>query len=108
MDLTYSTKNAWETFDSAEKERVFSFCEDYKSFLNNAKTERLATKEAVKIAKEKCKIIGRVCMDCFFVLLGDGNYRIGQNVKLFCNAKQFAKAAKISVYECLTNFNKLR
>ena len=63
---------------------------------------------SVKISKEKCKIIGKVCMDCFFVLLGDGNYRIGQNVKLFCNAKQFAKAAKISVYECLTNFNKLR
>lgn len=52
MDLTYSTKNAWETFDSAEKEKVFSFCEDYKKFLNDAKTERLATKEAIKIAKE--------------------------------------------------------
>ena len=44
MDLSYSTKNAWETFDSAEKENVFSFCEDYKKFLNDAKTERLATK----------------------------------------------------------------
>ena len=52
MDLTYSTKNAWETFDSVEEKNVFSFCEGYKEFLNNAKTERLATKEAVKIAKE--------------------------------------------------------
>lgn len=51
MDLTYSTKNAWETFSEAEKDKVFSFCEDYKNFLNIAKTERLATKEAVKIAK---------------------------------------------------------
>ena len=52
MDLSYSTKNAWETFDSSEKENVFSFSEKYIDFLNNAKTERLATKEAVKIAKE--------------------------------------------------------
>ena len=52
MDLSYSTKNAWETFDSAEKEKVFSFCEGYKDFLDNAKTERLATSEALKIAKE--------------------------------------------------------
>lgn len=52
MDLTYNTKNAWETFDSAEKACVFSFCEDYRKFLNTAKTERLVIKEAVKIAKE--------------------------------------------------------
>lgn len=52
MELTYNTKNAWESYDAAQKEKVFSFCEDYKSFLNNAKTERLATAEAVKLAEK--------------------------------------------------------
>lgn len=52
MDLSYSTKNAWETYDSVQKEDVFAFSDGYKSFLNNAKTERLATAEALKIAKD--------------------------------------------------------
>ncbi|MBR2499962.1 MAG: aminopeptidase [Clostridia bacterium] len=52
MDLSYSTRNAWETYDSSQKEAVFSFSDGYKSFLNNAKTERLATSEALKIAKD--------------------------------------------------------
>ncbi len=53
MDLTYNTKNTWETLDSAEKDSVFSFCENYRKFLDAAKTERLAVKETVKLAKEK-------------------------------------------------------
>ena len=51
--LTYSTKNAWEKASEEEKDKVFEFCEGYKSFLNRGKTEREFTGEAVKLAEEK-------------------------------------------------------
>ena len=44
-------KNAWEKYP--DKKEVFAFNEDYKSFLTNAKTERLAVKEAIKLLEEK-------------------------------------------------------
>ncbi len=42
-------KNAWEKYNDDEREKVFSFAEDYRKFLSLAKTER----ECVKILKEK-------------------------------------------------------
>ena len=36
-----------------ENERIFEYCEGYKSFLNTAKTEREAVKAAVALAEEK-------------------------------------------------------
>jgi len=57
--LAYDTKNAWEKTSVEEREKAFSFCEDYKKFLDKAKTEREFIKEAVKIAKEN----GFVCLD---------------------------------------------
>ena len=44
-------KNVWTDANSEKKESIFSFNEDYKAFLSLAKTERTATKEAIKLAK---------------------------------------------------------
>ena len=41
-------KNAWETYSVEEEKKVMKFADGYKEFLSNSKTERLATKEAVK------------------------------------------------------------
>lgn len=51
-DLLKENKNGWETVTEDEKQSIFAFCEGYKSFINNSKTERQAVKSVVKIAKE--------------------------------------------------------
>lgn len=51
-DLSYTRKNVYETLDDAEKQKMFSLCEDYKSFLNKGKTERKCVSEAIKLAEE--------------------------------------------------------
>ncbi|MBP7175197.1 MAG: aminopeptidase [Thermoclostridium sp.] len=48
--LGYNSKNAWEKI--GDKERIFSFCDDYKAFLDQAKTEREAVREAVAQAEK--------------------------------------------------------
>ena len=51
-DLLKVSKNGWETVTEAEIDTIFNFCEGYKNFIDSAKTERLAVKKAVEIAKE--------------------------------------------------------
>ena len=41
-------ENAWKKYNEAEEKKVFKFAEEYKEFLSNAKTERLAVRESVK------------------------------------------------------------
>jgi len=48
--LGYKTKNAWENV--TDKEKIFSFCNEYKTLLDNGKTEREYVKEAVEKAEE--------------------------------------------------------
>lgn len=45
-------KNVWTDADKAKKDEIFAFSKDYMDFLTNGKTERMATKEAVAIAKK--------------------------------------------------------
>ncbi|MCP4020200.1 MAG: aminopeptidase, partial [Desulfobacteraceae bacterium] len=40
----------FDRISKQEKTKLFSFCEGYKAFLNNAKTERKAVKQIVKQA----------------------------------------------------------
>lgn len=47
------TKSVWQKIDVGTNKKIFEYCERYKNFLDNAKTERLATKEIIKQAKEK-------------------------------------------------------
>ena len=51
-NLLKENKNGWETVSEAEKQSIFDFCEGYKNFIDNSKTERQAVKSTVKIAEE--------------------------------------------------------
>ena len=50
--LLSKPKNAVFNLSEEKIKKVDKFCEKYKQFLDNAKTEREAVKEAVNIAKE--------------------------------------------------------
>lgn len=50
-ELTYKPQNGFAAMSEEEIKRADEFCEDYKSFLNAAKTEREAVVEAVKLAE---------------------------------------------------------
>ena len=45
-------KNAYENYDNKKLEQAYEFCNGYKSFLTNAKTERESIIEATKLAQE--------------------------------------------------------
>jgi aspartyl aminopeptidase len=53
----YKKKSAWEIFTKDQIKKAYDFCEDYKNFLNEAKTEREAIKKINSVAKEKKKKI---------------------------------------------------
>lgn len=46
-------KNIWIDAKEEKKAEIFSFSKDYMDFLDEAKTERMATKEAIRLAEEK-------------------------------------------------------
>lgn len=50
--LFSKNKNAYDVMSDAEVKQAFDFCEGYKTFLNEGKTERKATEFAVNAAKE--------------------------------------------------------
>ena len=41
-------KTVWETYTEEEKEKVFDFCEEYRTFLSKCKTERECVEEILK------------------------------------------------------------
>ena len=45
-------KNAWERYSAEERARLNAFADDYRAFLDSAKTEREATAEAERICRE--------------------------------------------------------
>lgn len=46
-----SSKNAWNKYSDSQVEDIFKFCEGYKEFMSNCKTERECVTEAIKLAK---------------------------------------------------------
>lgn len=46
-------KNVWQEVDKNEYDEIFAYSKKYMNFLDNAKTERLCTKEIIRMAKEK-------------------------------------------------------
>lgn len=52
MELTYKKKNIYAVSDEAELKRISEYCEGYKQFLDNGKTEREAVAETVKMAEK--------------------------------------------------------
>jgi len=53
----YKKKSAWDILSSDQIKKAFDFCEDYKKFLNDAKTEREAVKQIHEISKKENKKI---------------------------------------------------
>jgi aspartyl aminopeptidase len=53
MELKYKAKNGWEAASEADKNAVDPFCEGYKKFLDRAKTEREAAREAERLAVQR-------------------------------------------------------
>lgn len=49
-EIGYKLSNAWEKI--GDRETIFSYCEDYKTFLNNGKTERECVKEILRRAEK--------------------------------------------------------
>lgn len=52
-ELFSRKKNGWDLVDEKTEAAIFAYGEDYKAFLNAARTERLAVKAAVARAEEK-------------------------------------------------------
>lgn len=52
-ELCFEQKLVWDRLSVAEKEEAMKFSEDYKTFLNNAKTERESIREIVRMAEEQ-------------------------------------------------------
>ena len=51
--LSYKKKNIYEEATPDKIKAIYDYAEGYKSYLDNAKTEREATSEAIKLAKAK-------------------------------------------------------
>ena len=69
---------------------------------------RVGSGANVEINGRKCKIIGNICMDLCFVDVTGVDCKIGDGVSVVPNFFELAKKCKTSIYEVLTNFNRLR
>ena len=77
-ELTYKPQSVWETTD--KQKEINTFCKDYIKFLNNAKTERLAVIEGIKILEKA----GFKPLDSFKTLkAGDKVYLSNREKTLF-------------------------
>lgn len=52
MELTYKRKNVFAEADEAEIKRIFDYCEEYKKYLDCAKTEREAVTYAISLIEK--------------------------------------------------------
>ena len=51
--LVYNPGNGWDRLTPEEEEKMNAYCEDYKKFLDNGKTERLCVDYCIKLAEER-------------------------------------------------------
>lgn len=63
----------------------------------------LSNKGYVKIKNQKCKIIGNICMDVFFIDLTNTPAQIGDQATIFWDAELWAKQLNTIPYEILTS-----
>ena len=73
-ELLYKKKNIFDIIGEEEAARAEEYCEEYKRFLDNAKTEREAVAEAIRLATS-----------CGFVPLERG-MELKPGSKVYCNA----------------------
>jgi len=50
--MFYKKENGWKSVNDSQKKKIFSFSEGYKSFLDEAKTERAVIEKSLILAKE--------------------------------------------------------
>jgi len=51
--LFYAPKNGWDRITPEDETAMNAYCEDYKKFLDNGKTERLCVDYCIKLAEER-------------------------------------------------------
>ena len=51
--LMRNKKTGWVGLQEEEKNKIFSYCEQYMQFMNNSKTEREVVKNAKTLAEQK-------------------------------------------------------
>jgi len=73
-ELNYKAINAWDN-PNFNRDSIMSFCEDYKSFMNKAKTEREFIKESVTLARQN-DFINLDEVDDIKLKPGDKVYRV--------------------------------
>ena len=77
----YKKKSAWELFSKAQITNAFTFAEEYKTFLNEAKTEREVVHKIVDAAKKaKKKIAMNREKSAAIILLGKKPVRDGLRI----------------------------
>ena len=80
--LTHKWNNVWE--ETNEKEKIFSFNEEYKNFLDVGKTERESALEIIRIAEEN----GYISLDEVI----EKNLEVKKGMKIYANNKDKAVA----------------
>ena len=77
--LNFEKRNCWEVWDENETKNAITFSEDYKKFLNEAKTEREAVNFGIKMAEKN----GFKNLSSFKKLkVGDKVYTVNKNKNL--------------------------
>jgi N-glycosylase/DNA lyase len=50
--LFYKKESAWTDFEDTEHKKIFSFCEHYKKFIGESRTERLCINNIIAILEK--------------------------------------------------------
>ena len=60
--LFYQPKNGYDQIDAEQTGEIFAYAEGYKQFLNAARTEREAVKEAIRMAENETDSLKRALL----------------------------------------------
>ncbi len=93
------SKNAWNKYNDKQIQEIFKFCEGYKNFISNCKTERECVTEVVKLAEaEGYKDIEEIIRDKKKLQPGDKVFanNKGKTIALFIiGSEEIEKGLKI-------------
>ena len=78
--LFYKQKNGYDLIDEKELELVEAYCKDYMVFLNDAKTEREAVSQGIKLAEAKGFVPGLKSVSRNVKALGAGIVEQGRGI----------------------------
>ena len=70
-------------------------------------SRKLSNNYSVKIKNDYCKIVGKICMDCFMVII-PSYVEENDTVKIFDNAKNMSLISDTIIYEILVNIKNER